>query len=52
MNASLLYEMPQKERDEKSQGRYHEEQETGDPGRLSYLRNKDVPNWQRLDQQS
>jgi hypothetical protein len=47
-DASLLYEVPHQERDERYQSNNHEKWTTSDSGHLSRMRNKDVPNWQSI----
>jgi hypothetical protein len=48
MDASLLYEVPKKEGNERSEGSYHEEQKACDKGYLPDLRYQNVPNRKRL----
>ena len=46
---SILHEMSVQKRDERCQGHYYEERQTGDTGRMSLMWNKDVPYRQRLE---
>jgi hypothetical protein len=48
INASILYEMPQEEGNEQNKGSYDEERQARNPGRLSYVRDQNVPHWKRL----
>jgi hypothetical protein len=47
-DASVLYEMPQKEGNKESQGRHAEEQETGDAGRVSGMRDQAFQDWKGI----
>ncbi len=47
-NASVLCQVPRQERNEGCQSHCYEEWQASNPGGMSHLRNQDVPNRQRL----
>jgi hypothetical protein len=49
-NGRILRKVQGQKGNKGCQGYNHEERQTGDPGRLPELRNKDVQNWQELRQ--
>ena len=48
-NASILYEMPHEEGNERPQKHNHEEWQTGNSGYMLHMRHKDVQNWKELN---
>jgi hypothetical protein len=47
-DASLLYEVPNQERDERCQSNNHEKWSPGDSRDMSRMWHKDVPNWKGI----
>jgi len=47
-DASILYEMPGQEGDEKPKGDYDEERQTSNPRNVPNVRHQDVQNWEEL----
>jgi len=47
-NASILYEVPDQEGNERCQEHHHEKRETSDPGCVSQLRDQDVQDRKEL----